>query len=60
MSLDDNPMVTFAVGSELSLTVKVAVPPASVVIKLLVGLTVTPETSSSVFVTATSAALIPT
>ena len=49
------PTVTLAVGSAFSTTVKVAVPPASVVGPLMVE-TVIPEASLSVFVTLTSAA----
>ena len=54
-SLLESPMVTSAVGWLASATVKVAVPPASVVVKPDVGFTVTPAVSSSVFVTETSA-----
>ena len=57
-SLVLRPTVTLAVGSASSTTVKVAVPPASVVGPLMVE-TVMPEASLSVFVTLTSAALIP-
>src|SRR5437867_1431670 len=55
-SLDDNPIVTFAVGWLVKTTVNVAVPPASVVVSPDVGVTVIPGTSVSVFVTDTSAA----
>ena len=48
-------MVTSAVGWVLSTTVKVAVPPASVVVRPDVGVTVMPAASLSVLVTATSA-----
>ena len=41
-SLDDSRIITLAVGCVLSFTVKVAVPPASVVTKPEVGLTVIP------------------
>ena len=47
------PIVTLAVGWLLSLTVNVAVPPASVVLPLML-LTVKPAVSSSVLVTETS------
>ncbi len=50
--------MTSAVGSAFSTTVNVAVPPASVVAPLI-GETVMPDASLSVFVTVTSAALIP-
>ena len=49
-----NPIVTFAVGWLVSTTVNVAVPPASVVVRPLVGLTVIPAASLSVLVTDTS------
>ena len=52
-------MVTSAVGCVFSTTVKVAVPPASVVVRPDVGVTVMPAVSLSVLVTATSAALAP-
>ena len=52
-------MLTSALGCDVSLTVNVAVPPASVVVRPDVGLTVTPAASSSVLVTATSATVIP-
>src|SRR5437867_2196113 len=55
-SLDDNPIVTYAVGWLGRTTVNVAVPPPSVVVSPDVGLTVIPATSLSVFVTDTSAA----
>ena len=55
VSLDDNPRVTFAVGGAASRTVNVAVPPASVVTRPLVGAITKPATlSSSRFVTDTS------
>ncbi len=47
-------IVTSAVGCDLRLTVNVAVPPPSVVVRPLVGLTSTPALSLSVFVTDTS------
>ncbi len=52
-------IVTSAVGWLNSLTVKLAVPPASVVTRPATGVTLTPEASLSVFVAATSAASIP-
>ena len=58
-SLEDKLMVTFAVGCEFNFIVNVAVPPASVVTKPLVGVTVTPATSLSRLVTETSDAFIP-
>ena len=54
-----NPTVTLAVGCEVSTTVNVAVPPASVVVRPLVGLTVIPAASLSVFVTDTSLGFMP-
>ena len=50
-------MVTSAVGCVFSTTVKVAVPPASVVVRPESGVTVMPAVSLSLLVTATSAAL---
>ena len=50
--------VTSAVGWLPSFTVKVAVPPASVVTRPAVGVTWIPATSLSVFVTDTFAGLI--
>ena len=47
------PIVTLAVGWEFSFTVNVAVPPASVVLPLIL-LTVKPSVSLSVLVTETS------
>ncbi len=47
--------VTLAVGWLVNTTVKLAVPPASVVIRPLVGLTVMSALSSSTLVTSTSA-----
>src|SRR6266545_8053480 len=41
-SLEDRPMVTSAVGTELRATVKVAMPPPSVVVRPEVGVTVMP------------------
>ena len=58
-STELRPIVTSAVGCELSTTVNVAVPPASVVIRPEVGVTVMPAVSLSVLVTATSAASRP-
>ena len=54
-----SPIVTSAVGCASSTTVKVAVPPASVVVSPLVGVTVMPDVSLSVFVTLTSLAFTP-
>ena len=51
VSLEVRPMVTSAVGWVLSTTVKVAVPPASVVVRPEVGVTVMPAVSLSVLVT---------
>ena len=59
VSLQDRAIVTSAVGWLSSMTVKVAVPPASVVIRPLVGLTVMPALSSSELVTDTLAADAP-
>ncbi len=47
--------VTLAVGLEVKRTVKVAVPPASVVCNPDVGVTIKPALSSSTLVTETSA-----
>jgi hypothetical protein len=58
-SLLESGIVTVAVGCLFSTMVNVAVPPASVVVKPEVGVTVTPAASLSVFETATSAALAP-
>src|SRR5258706_360530 len=55
-SLDDSPIVTFAVGWLFRTTVNVAAPPASVVVSPDVGFTVIPATSLSVFVPDTSLA----
>jgi len=52
-----NGIVTSAVGCVFNLTVNVAVPPASLVVNPVVGLTVIPAFSLSVLVTATSAGL---
>ena len=57
--LELRPIVTSAVGCEFSTTVKVAVPPASVVVRPEVGVTVMPAVSLSVLVTETSLALSP-
>ena len=54
VSLLLSPTVTSAVGCAVSTTVNVAVPPASVVVNPLVGVTVMPDASLSVFVTDTS------
>ncbi len=54
-----NGMVTLAVGWLFRTTVNVAVPPASVVVKPVVGVTVMPLVSLSVLVTATSVASTP-
>ena len=51
MSLSCRPIVTSAVGCASSTTVNVAVPPASVVTRPLVGVTVIPAVSLSVLVT---------
>ena len=59
VSLELSPIVTSAVGCELSTTVNVAVPPASVVVRPEVGVTVMPTVSLSVLVTATSVGSIP-
>src|SRR5207249_12265951 len=53
----DNGMVTSAVGCVSSTTVNVALPPASVVARPAVGLTVMPATSLSRLMTDTSDAL---
>jgi len=58
-SLESIEMVTSLVGWLVSLTVKVAVPPASVVVSPLIGVTVKPTTSLSVLLTETSAASRP-
>src|SRR2546427_50335 len=58
-SLDDSGIATLAVGCELRTMVKVAVPPASVVVNPAVGLMLTPAVSSSVLVTEMSAGLRP-
>ena len=42
-SLELSPIVTSAVGCDVSTTVKVAVPPASVVVSPEIGVTVTPD-----------------
>ena len=54
-----NGMVTLAVGWLFRTTVKLAVPPASVVVKPVVGVTVMPLVSLSVLLTATSVASTP-
>ena len=59
VSLLDRAMLTSALGWLLSTTVKLAVPPASVVVRPLVGTTVMPALSSSVLVTDTSDGLMP-
>ncbi len=58
-SLELSDIVTSLVGCVFSTTVKIAVCPASLVTRPLVGVTVIPTVSSSTFVTATSAALYP-
>ena len=57
--LELRPIVTSAVGCDVRTTVKVAVPPASVVVRPEVGVTVMPAVSLSVLVTETSLALRP-
>ena len=57
--LELSPMVTSAVGCELSTIVKVAVPPLSVVVRPKVGLTVMPAVSLSTLSTVTSNGLRP-
>ena len=59
VSLELSPTVTSAVGCEARTTVKVAVPPASVVVSPEVGVTVMPAVSLSVLLTLTSAAFSP-
>ena len=59
VSFELRPIVTFAVGCVFSTTLNVAVPPASVVDRPAVGLTVIPAVSLSVLVTETSLASIP-
>ncbi len=61
VSLEEIAIVTFAVGWLSRTTVKVSVPPASVVTSPLVGETVIPAAlaSSSVFVAETSVAFKP-
>ena len=58
-SLELSPMVTSAVGWLFRTMVKVAAPPASVVVRPEVGVTVMPAVSLSVLVTVTSLALAP-
>ncbi len=56
----DTPIVTVALGWESNTTVKVAVPPASVVTSgIAEGVTVTPTGSLSVLVAETSVGLVP-
>src|SRR5437762_588303 len=57
VEVSENEML--AVGRELSTTENVAVPPASVVVRPEVGLTVIPRVSSSALVAETSAGLRP-
>src|SRR5207237_8577758 len=57
--LEERPIVTFAVGCELRTTVKVAVPPASVVDRKSVGEGKSAAVCLSVLVTGTTAALSP-
>ena len=59
VSLELRPMVTSAVGCDVSTTVNVAVPPASVVVRPEVGVTVMPAASLSVLVTETSPVVRP-
>ena len=59
VSFELKPIVTSAVGCEFSTIVNVAVPPASVVVRPDVGVTVMPAVSLSVLVTDTSLALSP-
>ena len=59
VSLLLRPMVTSAVGCELSTMEKESCPPASVVVKPLVGLTVIPALSSSTLITETLAGSMP-
>ena len=59
VSLELSPTVTLAVGCEARTTVKVAVPPASVVVSPEVGVTVMPAASLSVLLTTTSSAFTP-
>ena len=59
VSLELRPIVTSAVGCASRTTVNVAVPPASVVVSPLVGVTVMPDVSLSVLVTLTSLAFDP-
>ena len=54
VSSDESEIVTSAVGSVSRTTSKSSVPPASVVVRPLVGTTVMPATSSSTVVAATS------
>ena len=58
-SLELSAIVTLAVGCVFSTTVNVAVPPASLVTRPEVGVTVIPAVSLSVFVTETSAGFRP-
>jgi len=57
--LDETPIVTLAVGCELSLMLKSAKPPPSLVVKPLVGVTMMPTVSLSTLTAETSAALTP-
>src|SRR3954470_15770034 len=58
-SLDDTTIRTFALGLVFRTTLKAAVSPASLVNSPAIGITWNPATSLSVFVTETSAPLIP-
>ena len=58
-SFEIKPIVTSAVGCEVRTTVKVAVPPASLVVSPDVGVTVMPAVSLSRLVTDTSDAFRP-
>ena len=59
VSSDDRSTSTSAVGSAVNTTVNVAVPPASVVVRPEVGVTVTPDASLSVLLTDTLAGFKP-
>ena len=58
-SLELSAMTTSPVGCEFRTIVKAAVPPDSVVVRPVVGVTVMPDASLSALVTVTSGALIP-
>ena len=59
VSLELSPIVTFAVGCAVRTMVNVAVPPASVVVRPKVGLTVMPAVSLSMLITDTSSGFRP-